>query len=58
MGKKRFLDRISDALGLYDPDDPNRVMEEDEEELEEEEAAEKPAGKGFRKRSALPLSLQ
>ena len=32
MGKKKFLDRISDALGLYDPDDPNRMLEEDEEE--------------------------
>ena len=41
MGKKKFLDRISDALGLYDPDDPNRVLEEDEEESEEEEMAEK-----------------
>ena len=50
MGKKKFLDRISDALGLYDPDDPNRVLEEDdEEEFEEEEAAEKPARKGFPK---------
>ena len=49
MGKKKFLDRISDALGLYDPDDPNRVLEEDDEEFEEEEAAEKPARKGFPK---------
>ena len=50
MGKKKFLDRISDALGLYDPDDPNRVLEEDdEEEFEEEEAAEKPVRKGFPK---------
>ena len=49
MGKKKFLDRISDALGLYDPDDPNRVMEEEEEdeEAEEEEVAEKPAKKSF-----------
>ena len=37
MGKKKFLDRISDALGLYDPDDPNRVLEEDEEESEDSE---------------------
>ena len=49
MGKKKFLDRISDALGLYDPDDPNRVLEEDEEESDEEEAAEKPVRKGFPK---------
>lgn len=51
MGKKKFLDRISDALGLYDPDDPNRMMDEEEEdeEAEEEEAAEKPARKGFPK---------
>ena len=51
MGKKKFLERISDALGLYDPDDPNRVMEEEEEdeEAEEEEAVEKPARKGFPK---------
>lgn len=51
MGKKRFLDRISDALGLYDPDDPNRMMEEEEEdeEAEEEEVVEKPAKKGFPK---------
>lgn len=50
MGKKKFLDRISDALGLYDPDDPNRVLEEDDdEEAEEEEVAEKPARKGFPK---------
>ena len=49
MGKKKFLDRISDALGLYDPDDPNRVLEEDEEESEEEEMAEKPVRKGFPK---------
>ena len=45
MGKKKFLDRISDALGLYDPDDPNRVMEE----AEEEEVVEKPVKKGFPK---------
>ena len=50
MGKKKFLERISDALGLYDPDDPNRMMEEEEdEEAEEEEVAEKPARKGFPK---------
>ena len=51
MGKKKFLERISDALGLYDPDDPNRMMEEEEEdeEAEEEEIAEKPARKGFPK---------
>ena len=51
MGKKKFLDRISDALGLYDPDDPNRMMEEEEEdeEAEEEEIAEKPARKSFPK---------
>ena len=51
MGKKKFLERISDALGLYDPDDPNRVMEEEEEdeEAEEEEVVEKPARKGFPK---------
>ena len=49
MGKKKFLDRISDALGLYDPDDPNRMMEEEEEETEEEEVTEKPAKKGFPK---------
>ena len=36
MGKKKFLDRISDALGLYDPDDPNREMEEEDEEEEDE----------------------
>ena len=51
MGKNKFLERISDALGLYDPDDPNRVMEEEEEdeEAEEEEVVEKPARKGFPK---------
>jgi cell division inhibitor SepF len=51
MGKKKILDRISDALGLYDPDDPNRVMEEEgeDEDAEKEEAAEKPAKKGFPK---------
>lgn len=51
MGKKKFLERISDALGLYDPDDPNRMMEEEEEdeEAEEEEIAEKPARKSFPK---------
>ena len=51
MGKKKFLERISDALGLYDPDDPNRVMEEEEEdeEAEEEEVVEKPVRKGFPK---------
>ena len=49
MGKKKFLERISDALGLYDPDDPNRVMEEEDEGAEEEEEAEKPAKKGFPK---------
>lgn len=52
MGKKKFLERISDALGLYDPDDPNRVVEEEEEdeEAEEEEVVEeKPARKGFPK---------
>ena len=50
MGKKKFLERISDALGLYDPDDPNRMMEEEEEEeAEEEETVEKPARKGFPK---------
>ena len=50
MGKKKLLDRISDALGLYDPDDPNRVIEEeveDEEEIEEE--PEKPEKKRFPK---------
>ena len=50
MGKKKLLDRISDALGLYDPDDPNRVIEEeveDEEEIEEE--PEKPEKKKFPK---------
>ena len=47
MGKKKFLERISDALGLYDPDDPNRVMEDEEEDedTEEEEVVEKPAKK-------------
>jgi len=51
MGKKKILDRISDALGLYDPDDPNRVMEEEEEDedAEKEEAVEKPGKKGFPK---------
>ena len=51
MGKKKFLERISDALGLYDPDDPNRVMEEEEkdEDAEEEDVVEKPAKKGFPK---------
>ena len=51
MGKKKFLERISDALGLYDPDDPNRVMEEEEEDedVEEEEVVEKPAKKSFSK---------
>ena len=48
MGKKKFLDRISDALGLYDPDDPNREMEEEDEE-EEDEVVEKPAKRGFPK---------
>jgi cell division inhibitor SepF len=51
MVKKKFLERISDALGLYDPDDPNRMLEEEEEdeEAEEEEAEEKPARRGFPK---------
>lgn len=49
MGKKKFLERISDALGLYDPDDPNRVLEEEEDDEEEEEVVEKPAKKGFPK---------
>ena len=49
MGKKKFLERISDALGLYDPDDPNRVMEEEDEDVEEEEVVEKPAKKSFPK---------
>ena len=51
MAKKKFLERISDALGLYDPDDPNRMLEEEEEdeEAEEEEAEEKPARRGFPK---------
>jgi len=52
MAKKKFLERISDALGLYDPDDPNRMLEEEEEEdeeTEEEEVEEKPAKKGFPK---------
>ena len=51
MAKKKFLERISDALGLYDPDDPNRLFEEDEEdeETEEEEIEEKPAKRGFPK---------
>ena len=43
MGKKKFLERISDALGLYDPDDPNREMDEEEDDEEEEEVVEKPA---------------
>ena len=49
MGKKKFLERISDALGLYDPDDPNRVMEEEDEGGEEDEVAEKPVKKGLPK---------
>ena len=51
MAKKKFLERISDALGLYDPDDPNRLFEEEEEdeEIEEEEIEEKPAKRGFPK---------
>lgn len=51
MAKKKFLERISDALGLYDPDDPNRMLEEEEEdeEAEEEEIEEKPAKRGFPK---------
>ena len=51
MAKKKFLERISDALGLYDPDDPNRMLEEEEEdeESEEEEVEEKPAKRGFPK---------
>jgi len=51
MAKKKFLERISDALGLYDPDDPNRMLEEEEEdeETEEEEVEEKPAKRGFPK---------
>ncbi|MER2138621.1 MAG: cell division protein SepF [Succiniclasticum sp.] len=51
MAKKKFLERISDALGLYDPDDPNRMFEEeeDDEEAEEEEVEEKPAKRGFPK---------
>lgn len=50
MGKKRFLDRISETLGLYDPDDPERVLDDEEEdEEEEEEAVEKPVKKEFPK---------
>jgi cell division inhibitor SepF len=51
MAKKKFLERISDALGLYDPDDPNRMLEEEEEdeETEEEEVEEKPAKRVFPK---------
>lgn len=49
MGKKKFLERISDALGLYDPDDPNREMDEEEDDEEEEEVVEKPAKRGFPK---------
>lgn len=49
MGKKKFLERISDALGLYDPDDPNHMTEEEEDEEAEEEVEEKPARKGFPK---------
>lgn len=49
MGKKKFLERISDALGLYDPDDPNRMMEDEEDEEDEEEVVEKPAKRGFPK---------
>ena len=49
MGKKKFLERISDALGLYDPDDPDRVMDEEDEETEEDEAAERPVKKAFPK---------
>ncbi|XOQ52619.1 MAG: Cell division protein SepF [Succiniclasticum sp.] len=39
MAKKRILDRISDALGLYDPD------EDEEMDLTPEEEAEQPAQK-------------
>ena len=48
MGKKRFLDRISETLGLYDPDDPERILEEEDEE-EDEEEVEKPVKKEFPK---------
>lgn len=47
MGKKKFLERISDALGLYDPDDPNRELEEEEDDEEDdEEVVDKPAKRG------------
>lgn len=40
MGKKRILDRISDALGLYDPDEaelaPEELEEAEEQEIREE----------------------
>ena len=48
MAKKKFLDRISETLGLYDPDDPERDLEEEEED-EEEEPVEKPVKKEFPK---------
>lgn len=49
MGKKKFLERISDALGLYDPEDPNRILEEEDEEEDEEEVTEKPERQAFPK---------
>ena len=49
MGKKKFLNRISDALGLYDPDDSERNVSDEEELDEEEEAAEEPEKKEFPK---------
>lgn len=48
MAKKKFLDRISETLGLYDPDDSERDLEEEEED-EEEEPVEKPVKKEFPK---------
>jgi len=49
MGKKKFLDKISETLGLYDPDDPERVVEDEYEEEEEERPETAPVRKPFPK---------
>ncbi len=48
MGKKKFIDRISETLGLYDPDDQEQILEE-EDEAEEGETVEASVKKGFPK---------
>lgn len=52
MGKKRILDRISDALGLYDPDDVEAMPEED---MEEEAELKEERRRSVFPRTARPL---